>query len=317
MPLPAHIANAESLVTTHQATRAGFIAIALEKNRRASPHIDLARALRARATELDGPGSLAGEAGIRTAVLAAAGLSDKALKYLDEQDRDIAIQEFVESCLAPAGSSWIDELTFRFLLTKGDALGGEMRNIVGRLGDERFLRFVIAAIRLQALPVRWLRKGSKHWQDMPAGPEASEYGNGLEWYSNGEARTLLFNVRVPLVSKNVDSILLRCTAEQARQKGGPYIENANFYIALGELKGGIDPAGADEHWKTANHTLSRIGQHFAGAQLNPKRFFVGAAIENAMAAELIGQLQASHLANAANLTNDDQMTAFADWLVSL
>ncbi len=26
-------------------------------------------------------------------------------------------------------------------------------------------------------------------------------------------------------------------------------------LMLGELKGGIDPAGADEHWKTANTVL--------------------------------------------------------------
>lgn len=317
MALPNHIQNAESLTTTHEATRAGFISIALEKNRRADPHIAKARALRAKAQLLGGPTDLVNEMVARNQVLAASGLSVKALKYLDETDRDIAIGEFVENCLVPAGDAWREELIYRFLLTQGDALGGEMRNVVGRLGDERFLKYLIAALQVAGTDIRWLHKKSKKWSELGEEAEAIQYGNGLEWQVDDQPRTMLFNVKVPLVDKNVDSIILRCTAEQARQKKDPFIKNAHFYIALGELKGGIDPAGADEHWKTANHTLSRIGSKFAAAQLNPKRYFVGAAIESAMAVELIDQLQSSHLSNAANLTNDAQMASFANWLVQL
>lgn len=317
MPLPIHIQDSKSLTTSHDATRAGFIRIALEKNSRADPHIAKARALRARAQSLAGPNDLINEAGARPSILAASGLSVKALKFLTEQDCEIAIREFIEKCLLPSGDAWIDELTYRYLLTQGDALGGEMRNIVGRLGDERFLSFLVPALQILGQNVHWLHRTSKKWLPLTDENFAIKYGNGLEWSVNGQPRTLLFNVKVPLVDKNVDSILLRCTAEQARQKEDPFIRNANFYLALGELKGGIDPAGADEHWKTANHTLSRIGQAFAGAQLNPKRYFVGAAIEAAMAVELVNQLQSSQLANAANLTDDAQMAAFADWLVQL
>ena len=35
-----------------------------------------------------------------------------------------------------------------------------------------------------------------------------------------------------------------------------HVENPKHYLACGELKGGIDPAGADEHWKTAGKALS-------------------------------------------------------------
>ena len=317
MTLPAHISDANGLTTTHEATRAGFIAIALEKNRRADPHVAKARALKARAKTLSGPTALVTEKDSRAAVLAASGLSVKALKFLTDEDRDFAIREFVEKCLLPSGEAWVEELTYRFLLTQGDALGGEMRNVVGRIGDERFLSFIIGAIQIQDVPLQWMHKTTKKWQLLDDVTEAIKCGSGLEWRFDDKPRTLLFNVNVPLVGKNVDSILLGCTAKQVRQKLDPYIKNPHFYIALGELKGGIDPAGADEHWKTANHTLSRIGREFAGAQLNPKRFFVGAAIESAMAIELVKQLQSSQLANAANLTNDIQMAAFTDWLVRL
>lgn len=56
---------------------------------------------------------------------------------------------------------------------------------------------------------------------------------------------------------------------------------------LGELKGGIDPAGADEHWKTANTALDRIRNSFANVGYSVKTSFVGAAIANAMAVEIL------------------------------
>lgn len=40
-----HLQSADELVTTYQATRAGFVALALEKNRRATPYVAEARGL--------------------------------------------------------------------------------------------------------------------------------------------------------------------------------------------------------------------------------------------------------------------------------
>ncbi len=89
------------------------------------------------------------------------------------------------------------------------------------------------------------------------------------------------------------------------------------YIALGELKGGIDPAGADEHWKTANSALGRIKAGFRKKKLKPRTFFVGAAIEKAMAQEIFKQLRNGVLSNAANLTSDEQLVSICKWLLQL
>ena len=89
------------------------------------------------------------------------------------------------------------------------------------------------------------------------------------------------------------------------------------YIALGELKGGIDPAGADEHWKTAHSALERIRAAFQEKNLNPSTFFIGAAIEKAMAREIFDQLQNGLLSNAANLTNEKQLVSICKWLMHL
>ena len=93
--------------------------------------------------------------------------------------------------------------------------------------------------------------------------------------------------------------------------------NAQAYIALGELKGGIDPAGADEHWKTARTALSRITDAFMKHKARPKTFFIGAAIEAKMAREIWYMLKNNTLSNAANLTADDHMTSISEWLCTL
>lgn len=67
------------------------------------------------------------------------------------------------------------------------------------------------------------------------------------------------------------------------------------YLALGELKGGIDPAGADEHWKTANSALQRIRTGFAKKSLTPYTFFIGAAIEKKYGKRNLSSIRKSNL----------------------
>jgi type II restriction enzyme len=137
------------------------------------------------------------------------------------------------------------------------------------------------------------------------------YVNGLSWSKGEERRTLLYNRKVPLVRSNVDLILLACGHQDVT------LNDPGLYIALGELKGGTDPAGADEHWKTANSALDRIRQAFASVGRNPFTFFFGAAIENRMAQEIWIQLEDGILTNAANLTVTDQVDSMSRWLCSL
>ena len=89
------------------------------------------------------------------------------------------------------------------------------------------------------------------------------------------------------------------------------------YLALGELKGGIDPAGADEHWKTAGTALQRINKAFLKAEHSPKTFFIGAAVEKKMAEEIWSNLEDGSLSNAANLNDDDQIASISRWLCNL
>ena len=135
----------------------------------------------------------------------------------------------------------------------------------------------------------------------------------IRWTNGVYERMLVHNVNVPGVSKNVDLVVFGRFADGVDAKSlASVLADQKNYIVMGELKGGIDPAGADEHWKTARAALDRIRSTFKKVYIA----FIGAAIEKAMAEEIYMQLQSGLLDYAANLTDDSQVLSFCDWLVN-
>jgi Restriction endonuclease BsobI len=314
-PYRDHLKNAADLRTTPVAIRAGFVALALEKNRRATPHVAEARALMFAASKAKKPTDLLAISEIQPALLAAAGVSDKASKHLKAADKDAAIAGLIEEFLTPAGDKFAEELTFRFLLTRGDTLGGTMRNVGGFLAQCLLTRAIVANLRLAGTSYRWLPRDSSTWIAMPEDDAGVELqARGLAWGVSSAARTLVYNLTVPMVGNNVDLCLFNCTPEKLSKETQ---KQGSAYLGLGELKGGIDPAGADEHWKTARTALTRIREAFAAQKLNPHTFFIGAAIEAKMAAEIWQMLKTGVLENAANLTDETQRASFTNWLCRL
>ncbi len=313
-PYRQHLTSSRSLVTTYEETRAGFVALALERNRRATPFIEEARSLKAAASHVANPASLINLAGIQAALLTAAGVSDKAAGHMERQDKEEAIQGLIEQFLEPAGLNFVEELVFRFLLTRGDALGGSMRNVGGAIAQRKLTRAIIATLSVAGISFQWLSSNSNAWiQGAGNDPDIELDVKGLSWSNNGQNRTVRYNLTVPFLRKNVDLCLFDCNCQEL----SVCYSNPALYIALGELKGGIDPAGADEHWKTARTSLSRIRDAFNGHELSPHLFFVGAAIENSMAEEIWSQLENNTLSNAANLTDANHVASLCRWLCNL
>lgn len=316
------ILSAADLETSHTEKRSGFLEIALRKNREALPYIDQARALRASAQAFAAPRLLAKEVSFRLALVEAAGVSKKASAYLVDEDLDSILEEFVKAVLEPAGDDFVDELVYRFLLAKGDALGGRMRNIVGGLAAEKLTRYIIASVANAGRPCSaFLNKGKHEWTACE-NLNQDDYINvkALAWKTpTNEDRQLMYNIKVPTVDKNIDIVLFnqRLDLKFDKKLIKALASNPEAYIALGELKGGIDPAGADEHWKTANSALARIRKAFNEKNLAVSTFFVGAAIEASMAKEIFEQLEAKQLVSAANLTNEMQVVELCVWLTSL
>ena len=311
------IQSADDLVTSREETRAGFIAMALEKGYIAVPYIEEAKALKTLASQAKKPNELLEINDLRIGLLTASGLSDKSLNYLSEHDKTLAIKGLIEKLLEPAGENFIDELIYRYLLTKGDALGGKARNLAGSLGEQKFLRSLISIFNITGINYKWKDKHTGTWLDKSSDDTAIEKRIKAIYWKHKADRLLVLNTNVPLVSKNVDVIVLQAQPDDLKTGKQSIIHQPEKYIALGELKGGIDPSGADEHWKTANSALNRIRISFGKEKLAPNTFFIGAAIEHAMATEIFRQLQIGTMTNAANLTNDQQLTKICHWLINL
>lgn len=319
MPFNNHLKSYKSLITPYEETRAGFISLALEKNRKATPFVEEAKVLKVFALKAKTPKELLQISEIQKSLLTAAGISDKAKNHLQEDDKKEAIKKLIENFLEPSGKSFVDELVYRFLLTRGDSLGGSMRNLAGALGEWRFTRILISTCSVSGIDFEYLDSKNRNWISPNSEPEIEKRVKGLRWISRGNERTLIYNLTVPTVKKNVDLCLFNCSPNEIIF--GTNKDSAHYkpekYLALGELKGGIDPAGADEHWKTANSALGRIRKAFSDKNCNPKTFFIGAAIENAMAEEIYQQLKDNTLSNGANLTNEGQVVSLCDWLIKI
>ena len=309
-----------ALVTTHEQTRAGFLSIALEKNRLGDPYVQNAYAFRAMASAAKRPEELLDMEEVRPFLIAASGLSDKSLNYLDETDRTIAIQELIENFLKPAGEKFLDEAIYRYLLIKGDSVGGSMRNRIGALGKEKLTRSLLSTMHVRGIRYMWTSNfSSTVWNCMP---EQESDGVGIEgnikalsWENVKGPRTVAFDLKLPIVTKNIDITVFDVSWREVQK--GKIVNRPERILMCGELKSGIDPAGADEHWKTGNSALERIRTSFSRKGLSVKTSFVGAAIENSMAEEIFEQLTEGKMDNAANLNNPEQLTEYCNWVLDL
>ena len=170
---------------------------------------------------------------------------------------------------------------------------------------------IFSVMKVRGMACDKITVNSKVWEraeTFAAGVE--ENVKALHWGN----RILIFNAKIPLVNKNVDLCLYTGDLEDFNQ----IVRCNDKAVMFGELKSGIDPAGADEHWKTGNSALNRIRTKFKEAGITQiKTSFVAAAIEQAMAEEIFSQLQSGTLTSAANLTKDNQLVAFCNWLIDL
>jgi len=335
-PYSRHLNNSQALVTTREAKRAGFVEAVIEKSRLADRFVKDARTLKFRAEQASKPEDLLDIPDIQAGLLTAAGVSDKATAYFDAVDRQGILAEYIDNVLKPAGDKFVEELVYRFLLTRGDTLGGKIRNLVGVWAQRKFSSYIASNLGIAGRAFQWFDKGDERWKPSTS-LEDFDRVRAFAWDAGYLPRVLAYNLFIPFIKteeerlddeeggtsgkggKNVDICLLHSTPEQYRSKTQrpKVVRDAELYVALGELKGGIDPAGADEHWKTANAHLGRIRRSFAALPSMPQLFFVGNAIEASMAGEIWNQLQTGELANAANLTDDRQVVSLASWLCSL
>lgn len=289
------IKNSKDLQTKHRAICDGFLTQALKKTEKASPFVEKAKIFYDVLKKVKTIEKLLARSEYRNDLASACGFSDKAMSQLTDTELNSAIQKVLSRISKESGTGFREEILYRYLLTKGDTLGGSMRNVTGASAGTKLTEKIIERLSGNKKKIELLKSKTGKIQK-------------VVW----DGRTMLFDVKPHLIGKNIDVILLDSYGISSEEK---LLASKNKYLACGELKGGIDPAGADEHWKTANSALGRIRTAFG--RKAPALFFVGAAIEASMAKEIFTQLKQGKLAHAANLTVEEQVDDLVDWLVSL
>ena len=210
--------------------------------------------------------------GIEAGLLTAAGLSDKSLAHLLEKDKKVVIKGLIKNFLEPSGKKFVEELVFRFLLTRSDTLGGSMRNVGGALAQRKLTRSILSTLSIAGIKYQWQHSKTRKWVHMNEDDSEIELSlRGKNWKNKNVNRTIIFNLTVPLVNNNVDVCLFNLSVQELEESE---YKLPKSYIALGELKGGIDPARADEHWKTAGTALQRIQKAFLKVKSYPNTFLL-------------------------------------------
>ena len=306
------------LETTHDETKLGFLGIALRKSKEAQHYVNLAEALKTNIIKYKNADDLLSVKELLVPLCEASGISTKARSYLNENELRELVKDFFAEFMYPLGSSYHDDLVSRYLLTLGDALGGRMRNIIGNMASEKVTEKIIANLKLIDCKFQFLEKSSKKWiSDSEYNINMLPNVKGLSWRNSYGVRTLLYDTTVPVVRKNIDLVLLNkdCTDLNPKELKS-CLSGVHNYVLLGELKGGIDPAGADEHWKTAGTALNRIRTSFNAENKNVMTLFIGAAIETAMAIEMYNETLNETLTMCANLTKSDQISEVCSWIIN-
>ena len=310
------VTSPDSLVTTHEAYRASLLEIALFKNKESIPYLDKAKALyvtlKKNTTRCEDV-LLMSE--IREAVLEAAGISQKTKKFLSEEDKSILLKKFIDEVIAKTGKKYADEIVFRYLMAVGEQLGGHMRNCIGNLARAKLVRQIIAQLKISGIAFKLFFDGDKTWStEAKYKPEGAESVKAVSWRSGSHVRTFLNNVNVSGLSKNVDIVLLEKEIATVRgEELKKALADSKDILMMGELKGGIDPAGGDEHWKTARGALERIRKAYKRVDI----LFICASIEKAMAKEIYSMFQMGDLNCVANLTDENQLSSACEWVVKL
>lgn len=331
-----HLQSADHLITSPSSKRRLGTIAAIE-DQRSKRNVELyARVLEYKVKQALTPNDLLHMPEVEGGLLTAAGFSHEALLHCDQARRRQIMVDFVENVLRPAGSGFVEAFLAHFVEQSTALAQITPQRSMQAWSQRQLAQCVVSELYVSGRTFQWLHRGSTRWQ---AGATLWDcmVVEALAWTVEGRPRILIFDLLAPFIppefdavaaqtngdsraaSQNVDICLLHSTPEQYRSKTKRprVVRDAELYVALGELKGGIDPAGADEHWKTANAHLGRIRRSFGALGAMPQLFFIGNAIEASMAGEIWNQLASGELANAANLTDNSQTMSLVAWLCKL
>lgn len=221
----------------------------------------------------------------------------------------------------------------------GDSLGGVSRNEVGRLASAQVIRLLALHLhrKWRVASITYRLKG----RVMPGDEDDDDQ------VDSGVAQVLIVSPEMDLegildrlesqrvkyrelTMRNGNRLLLDRQHEWQGPEGkafriGPDLHAQSPLVDMlwaGEIKGGADPAGSDEHWKTATQALSRILEACEKTgRSKPDLSFLATIIVERVAREAQAWIEQGRLSSVYNLTKItespterqaflDEMTAF-------
>jgi len=222
-----------------------------------------------------------------------------------------------------------------FLTNLGDALGGTARNDVGRSASALIVRYIALHMHIKgALKsiVYGIKEGTDTEEDENAQQNEGVYETGIT--QDLDLASLLENLERQRVKykelhfHNGISLFLdrqirwnsvSVRGEQISKKFGVDFhtteDNSESMRWAAELKGGADPAGSDEHWKTATEALNRIIEASKDTGRNaPELSFIATIFVERVAKAAQKWIDEGKLQSAYNLTkiqeNEDYRRSF-------
>ena len=212
---PKLIRHASDLVTSRQEVCRGFLSQAQSKSQKAIPYVQEAQQLWSALQKVSRPDQLFESVPLRT-LATAMGFSDKAQRYFPDTELREAIKPVLDVITKNSGSDFRTELLYRFLLTRGDTLGGEIRNLTGESGPTKFIAAVVKTLREREIEPTFFH-----------GKTGEKKIKGIAW----DQKLLFFDYKPKLIDKNVDVILLMDPGIQdIRQE---FLEDKALYLACG------------------------------------------------------------------------------------
>src|SRR5437868_1774518 len=224
--MPKLISGPAQLETTHAATCKGFLELASAKSQKAAPYIKDAVGFWDELAKVHSPQELLTRPTLRDALISTAGVSAKTLQYLQPADVDKIIVGILDGISPERRKQFREEVFYRYLLTRGASLDGEMRNYIGAVAAMIFVVAVVDALQVKHDPSVYFaeEKTPKRL------PEARTFARThktqkIEW----EHRTLLFDKKPGIIGKNVDAILLNVQIPSGNDR--THLDEHKRYVA--------------------------------------------------------------------------------------
>lgn len=212
------VKNAKDLQTTQSDICQGFSAQALQKIDKAAPYIKSAFTLKDAINKAKSLDDLLKDEKIYEELSSACGFSDKAKSQLTHQELVFATKRVLKKINDNTKNNFNDEVVFRYLLTKGDSLGGSMRNLTGANAGVKLVNLILNNLKKKKISPKIFKSKTGKIQQ-------------LSWNN----RILLFDIKPSRIGKNIDLILLK---SNNKSDANSLLLKDDNYLACGELKGG-------------------------------------------------------------------------------